>query len=263
MRAAALANKNHSSLQPKLSVIQGVYQKTSAELEQEEISRAFDAASEANSIFPGTVYGISFFNLFALDEESLAKLLDAYSQNRRKASSLNLKIGTRLHHCKEILQNGTIYSEQLKKIALASDFVLCSIFPQYPDIYSGPEYAAEQIGDLFLKSRSVLLEINPKLRIFNGETGWPSKGVSYNKGNASINTMNNTYRFWRAMNDWAHINQMPVVLFEAFDEPWKSKPSELDPSAPGGRYGSEGHYGWWKLLNNSDPSSLVEKYLGM
>jgi hypothetical protein len=61
------------------------------------------------------------------------------------------------------------------------------------------------------------------------------------------------------MGHWASQNGVKVQMFEAIDEPWKNDEINGDPNNPGGRFGAEGHYGWWKRTSNSDPNSYVDK----
>jgi hypothetical protein len=61
------------------------------------------------------------------------------------------------------------------------------------------------------------------------------------------------------MGQWASQNGVKVQMFEAIDEPWKNDETNGDPNNPGGRFGAEAHYGWWKRTSNSDPNSYVDK----
>ena len=65
-----------------------------------------------------------------------------------------------------------------------------------------------------------------------GETGWPSKGKSFNK---SPNSVRNLVNFWTQMGKWASSNKVKVQMFEAFDEPWKSNLNNHDDNASNGR----------------------------
>jgi hypothetical protein len=63
------------------------------------------------------------------------------------------------------------------------------------------------------------------------------------------------------MAEWAVNSKVRIQLFEAFDEPWKSDVKIVDPDLPGGRFGAEAHYGWWKRIDsyNTKPNTFVEK----
>jgi len=89
-RAAAQVNKDRG--QKVISVNQGVNQLPDPLL-QREIDNAFSAAEDANSIFGGTVWGITFTNEYIVDQGTGQRVLGMLRNNKDKAHSRGLKIG--------------------------------------------------------------------------------------------------------------------------------------------------------------------------
>ena len=100
--------------------------------------------------------------------------------------------------------------------------------------------------------------MNPNLEVLIGDTGWPSAGVSFS---GTHNTLKNMRDYWYRLNEWAAENKIRVHTFEAYDEPWKSNPRTTDPKDPGGAFGGENHFGWWKISDNLRiaEDTIVEK----
>ncbi|CAL8109497.1 unnamed protein product [Orchesella dallaii] len=241
-RAAAQVNSEHQAV--VLSVSQGVYQNENPTFQQKEIDNAFSAVEEANRIWPGTVWSITFTNEYVVNDANGLKVLDMIRNNRDRAHQMGLKVGARVHTCGEIWNgpNAGILSE----IGQASDFIMCNLYP-------GPnsdnaDAAVGGISDAYYSARDGFWRTNPNLEVMIGETGWASEGASFfNPPN--LNTIEHEKNFWNAMRNWAATNRVKVQMFEAFDEPWKT--------------GLEGekHFGWWRRAPDNS-NSYIEKSTG-
>jgi len=136
---------------------------------------------------------------------------------------------------------------------------MCNLYANKGDSIYGIPVAIQAVGGYFLYLRDGFKKENPNIEVLIGETGWPDQGKSFNE---SPNTIQNLNDYWVQMGQWATENKVRVQMFEAFDEPWKSDQNNADPNNPGGRFGAEGHYGWWKRTNNADANAYVEKVSG-
>lgn len=245
-RAASQLNRARNRLDLKVNI--GAFQNSNERIMQKEITAAFDAAADANSNFRGTVWGITFTNEYISNESEGNRVLRMISQNKNKAKSQGLKLGTRTQICQVILSNSDRLFKVFYQIAKHSDFIMCNMYPEEALVHGPKEIAVEAIGKSFKRYAAAFHKINPNLKVIIGETGWPSKGVSFNK---SPNTVANLVRFWHSMAAWASRNQVLVHMFEAIDEPWKSDPNNLNPNDSKGYNGGEGHYGWWTRQGNN------------
>lgn len=241
-RAAAIINEEVNHL--KLSITQGIAQHDNQLLQETEIENAFTAAKDANRIFRGTVRGLIFTNDFVKDPISGQKVYDMLRENRERAHSLSLKIGTRISNCHEIWRGPN--REILIAIAKVSDFIMCNIYPAH---YSDDaEEAVKGISRSYYSSRVGFRGHNPNLEVIIGETGWASEGLTeFNPPN--LNTIEHMRRFWNKMREWALNHQVKVHMFQAFDEPWRNG---LD---------GERHFGWWKRAPDNS-NYYIEKTTG-
>lgn len=240
-KAASQINKERNRLDLKVNI--GAYQNDNAKIMQKEITAAFDAAADANSKFKGTVWGITFTNEYILNESQGYRVLNMITQNKAKAKSQGLELGTRTQICSVIMSNSNPLYNVFSQIAMQSDFIMCNMYPEERVVHGPIDSAVDAVGNAYKDYAAAFKKINPNLKVIIGETGWPSQGVSFNK---SPNTVANLSKFWHSMATWANKNQVLVHIFEGIDEPWKSNPNNLDPNATGGFNGAEGHYGWWK-----------------
>ncbi len=104
------------------------------------------------------------------------------------------------------------------------------------------------VSQAFNRIKSAVAPINSKCEVMIGETGWPSRGISFNN---TDNNVNNLLKYFEAINKWASEQRVVTYLFEAIDEPWKSNPNKQDPPWQGVN-GAEGHYGLWYLDNSGN-----------
>lgn len=239
-RAAAQINRDSRSV--VLSVSQGIFQHDDSNLQQREINNAFSAAQDANSIWGGTVWGLTFTNEWVTDSNNGPKVLDMIRKNKAKARGMGLKVGTRVHTCGEIW--GGRNQRILQDIARESDFIMCNLYPGQGA--NNPEAAVGQISDAYYSARDGFWRHNRNLEVQIGETGWASEGPTFND---AVNTVENMRRFWNGMKSWASQHKVKVQMFEAFDEPWKT-----------GREG-EKHFGWWYRPDNNQ-ARYIEKTTG-
>jgi exo-beta-1,3-glucanase (GH17 family) len=205
-------------------VDQGVIQNWNAAQQNAEIQNAFASAQEANSIFPGTVTGITFTNEYLTDPNTGAQILAMIKDNKGRG----LRVGTRIHTCGAIWEETNPIRPILLEIIKAADFIYCNI---YPGSTGDIDVAVHDVTNAYYGFRYGFQQINPNIEVSIGETGWPSAGVSFN---GSPNNVGNLVGYWNKMAAWASDNKVKTQFFEAFDEPWKSDINNKDPNASNG-----------------------------
>jgi exo-beta-1,3-glucanase (GH17 family) len=94
------------------------------------------------------------------------------------------------------------------------DFVTIHILPYWEDFPIRAEYAAAHV-DAIRKRMAIAF---PGKEILIGETGWPSKG---RMRDGALPSRINQARFNSEILDRAKQENFRVILFEAYDEPWK------------------------------------------
>jgi glucan 1,3-beta-glucosidase len=94
------------------------------------------------------------------------------------------------------------------------DFVTVHIQPYWEDFPVAAEYAAAHV-DTVRKRMAIAF---PGKEILIGETGWPSKG---RMRDGALPSPINPARFNAEILDRAKQENFRVILFEAYDEPWK------------------------------------------
>jgi len=228
-----------------LSISQGIYQQDTDDLQNREIENAFAAVSEANSVFPGTVYNLIFTNEFVTDGSNGPRVLNMIRNNKRRANEMGVRVGTRIHTCGEIW--GGPNQGIIRDIVKESDFIMCNL---YPAPNSADPYGAIQgISNAYYSARDGFWRENPNIEVMIGETGWSSNGRNFYNP-PEYNTVENLRKFWEAMRDWSQGNQVKVQMFEAFDEPWKT-------GEPG-----EKTFGWWRRAEDNS-NYYIEKSTGI
>ena len=225
-RAAAKINQENKRI--VISVNQGIHQIDDGNQQNKEIQNAFAAAQEANSIYPGTVTGITFTNEYVTDPGRGSTVLSMIRNNKNRG----FRVGTRIHTCGEIHNPNSALKNVISDIVRESHFIYCNLYPNWDVVNSGIPTAVSAVGNAFLGIRNVFKQINPNIEVAIGETGWPSQGKSFNN---SPNSVSNLVNFWTQMGQWASSNQVKIQMFEAFDEPWKSNVNNGDPNASNGR----------------------------
>lgn len=244
-RASAQINKERNSV--VLSVSQGIFQQDDPSLQQREIDNAFSAAADANAIFPGTVQNMVFTNEFVTDNSNGPRVLQMIRDNKQKAHSRGLRVGTRIHTCGEIW--GGPNQNIIKQIVRESDFIMCNLYPALNS--NNPDVAAQGVRSAYYSARDGFWRENPKIEVMIGETGWSSSGANFfNQGDAAkYNTVDNLKKFWGAIKAFANTDKVKIYMFEAFDEPWKT-------GLPG-----EKTFGWWKRADDNS-KYYIEKSTG-
>jgi exo-beta-1,3-glucanase (GH17 family) len=101
----------------------------------------------------------------------------------------------------------------LPALAEAVDFILYHCYPFWEGIslQEAPQYILDRYNQLKTKY--------PGKELVLGETGWPSGGAPY-KGN--VPSDDNQFTFFSNYLRLAQENGLRYMLFEAFDEPWKT-----------------------------------------
>ncbi len=233
--AQAAANLNNERKAKVIDVAIGIYQSEDQNIQNAEVNHAFDAADDANGRFRSTVWGLVFTNEYITDQRTGQKVLGMIRYDKNRAKSKNLKIGTRVHVCDQILNSGSQLYGVLADIARESDFIMCNMYPASNAVHGGSRQAVDAVGNFFLAVQKAFKNINRNIDVMIGETGWPSEGQSFN---GSPNSVKNMQDFWSGMNEWASRNSVRTYIFEAFDEPWKNG------------FSAEAHYGWWYRHSN-------------
>ncbi|XP_037042191.1 uncharacterized protein LOC119078659 [Bradysia coprophila] len=240
-QAAAFLNRERNA--NVIDVAIGVFQNENENIQNSEVNLAIDVAQDANGRFPNTVWGLIFTNDYVKDGRTAEKVLDLISNNKDRARLYNLKVGTRVSTCDQILDIESELYEILSEIAQEIDFIMCNVYPNSSVVQDGSQQAVDAVGNFILSVKNVFRNINEKIDVMIGETGWPSEGLSLN---GSPNSIKNFQAYWTGMNEWAKRNSIRTYMFEAFDEPYRSVTT------------SDAHYGWWYRQSNDD-EVYVEK----
>jgi len=241
-RACSQINRDYQSV--VLSLAQGIYQNDNPTFQQIEINNAFLAVEEANNVWRGTVWGLTFTNEYVVNLQTGQRVLDMIRNNRDRAHSMGLRVGTRIHICGEIWNGPN--QQILSEIAQSSDYIMCNLYP-------GPnsdnaDRAIQGISDAYYSARDGFWRFNPNLEVIIGETGWASEGETFFNP-PYLNTIEHMRNFWNAMRNWASAHRVKVQMFAAFDEPWK----------PG--HSGERHFGWWRRAPDNS-NYYIEKATG-
>lgn len=241
-RAAAQINQERNSV--VLSISQGIYQQPDDATQKREIDNAFAAAEDANRIFGGTVYNMIFTNEYVTDNSNGPKVLKMIQDNKGRARSMSLRVGTRIHTCGEIW--GGPNQRIIEQIVRESDFIMCNLYP--PSNSRDPAAAVKAISDSYYSARDGFWRHNPRIEVMIGETGWSSSGQNFFNP-PQYNNVENLRKFWEGMKTWSQQHRVKVQMFEAFDEPWKT-------GLPG-----EKTFGWWKRADDNS-RYYIEKSTG-
>jgi exo-beta-1,3-glucanase (GH17 family) len=94
------------------------------------------------------------------------------------------------------------------------DFVTVHMLPYWEDFPPRAEYAAEHVDAI--RKRMAVAFLGREILI--GETGWPSRG---RMRDGALPSRINQARFYSGILDRAKQDNFRVILFEAYDEPWK------------------------------------------
>jgi len=188
-------------------------------------------------------------------------------QNIKRMHNFALKVGIRLNTCHTILRNdkvNTIEDPNLKyvfeSLARRVHYIICDYRPPNEYVFQPIIDVVQKIGQDFLRIRSMLQELNEDIEVI-AQTGWPSWGFNEN---LSPNNVSNEVEYWNYMNDWANENNFPLVMYEAFDTPWKNDLKRANDFSAAGPTGSAGHHGWFRRFdNNSDMFTYIPKVRGL
>ncbi|RWR99807.1 hypothetical protein B4U79_17499 [Dinothrombium tinctorium] len=130
--------------------------------------------------------------------------------------------------------SGTVESiiiTTLRNIVEISDFIMCNIYPRADLARSSVNLAVRGVTDLYWDLRNAFKNINPRIKVVIGESGWASQG---NTSNGMPTSRSNLINYWRSLGCYASDNQIPLYFYEAFDEPLKN----FNNCA-------EAYFGWW------------------
>lgn len=96
--------------------------------------------------------------------------------------------------------------------------------------------------------------ITTQVRI--GETGWPTQGLRAPPLSTAPALGNVTLANWyfQAMKTWSASNNIPTVVFQAYDQPWQTVPAAQVPTTAGS---SEGFFGLYTANGTSTQTSFT------
>jgi GPH family glycoside/pentoside/hexuronide:cation symporter len=98
----------------------------------------------------------------------------------------------------------------------AVDVVLANIYPFWED-----SPATNALATLQLDYAQILRASGSK-ELMIAETGWPSSGSPSSQAPAAIPSSANQLAYFLAAEQWARQNNVVIIWFEAFSEPWKA-----------------------------------------
>jgi len=105
-----------------------------------------------------------FTNEFVTDASNGPKVLKMIRENKGRAKSMSLRVGTRIHTCGEIW--GGPNQAILKQIAKESDFIMCNLYPGKNS--ADPNAAIKGISDAYYSARDGFRRENPKIEVMIG-----------------------------------------------------------------------------------------------
>lgn len=126
-------------------------------------------------------------------------------------------------------------------LAAAVDLVVAHAHPYWE------EAPIEQAAATVVAEYLTLRALYPAHRVVIGETGWPTAGKL--RGRA-VPGLDQQRRFLSDLARLARDYAMPVILFEAFDEPWKAQPP------PAGEGDSGAHWGLFDVQRRPKHTAL-------
>lgn len=210
---------------------------------------AYEAAQNANSIYPGTVRGIilnmNTKNFDASDAKDLGMLLDVLNSTEDFVRNKpKIPVGT-LQAC-NFEKDGQVL-ELGKQILRKTDILICqlSAADRYNEL--GASHAFTVISEALVQYKSQAKRINPSIEFF-ALSDWVYMGSNYWENPVNFEV------FWREANDWASKNKINFLMDEAIDNPRSSNDHKKSP-----------HLGWWKLQDKNLINSVqgyVEKISG-
>ena len=98
----------------------------------------------------------------------------------------------------------------------AVDVVLANIYPFWEDAT-----ASNALGTL-QSDYAQILQASGGKPLLIAETGWPSSGAPSAQAPAAIPSPSNQLAYFLAAQQWARANNINIIWFEAFSEPWKA-----------------------------------------
>jgi glucan 1,3-beta-glucosidase len=112
------------------------------------------------------------------------------------------------------------HPSQGRLLALHSDVVMVNVHP-----FFAPAPIETAVSGSFSGSLRLLRQLYPKPVVI-GETGWPSAGQP---NGPAVPSPENQRRFVADIHRYSAAENLPVFLFEMFDEPWKSELGGVGP----------------------------------
>lgn len=128
-----------------------------------------------------------------------------------------------------VADNYAWWIEDGAPLAEEVDFLGIHTYPVWEEktIDEGLSYTIENIEDVHAAL--------PDKPIAILEAGWATTGVEFPTQASEENQL----RYYKELGDWARETNVTVFFFEAFDEPWKGDPANLD--------GAEKHWGLFRV----------------
>jgi len=202
-----------------LEVIQGVALSARRDENEREL-RCFAERLEQNRNIIAGLVGNEVLLRKELTEEELAQYID-----RARSSGARVPISTGEtwnSWCSEV--SSGLRCPGRKRLGESVDFVAAHFFPYWEGV--PVEHGAAHVLATWITLRAAF----PAKEVIVTETGWPTGGRPFGLAEGTIE---NQRRFLRELRTLARAYQVPVVLFEIFDEPWK----EMAEGQVGGHWG--------------------------
>lgn len=261
---AAKYNKANNGL--KLTVNQGIYQQTDIpgnivpDQMNIEIANAFAIAADANATYSGTVKRLIFTNEYVTTASSTNAVNQLITAHKAAAHAKGIEVGVRSQTFGQLTNPNSPYLAEMQALVKNVDFIMLNIYPS--DATKGIPTAIAELDAQYTAIKNAAVALNPNIEVLIGETGWPSKGLSFNDTSGVSSTVANAKAYFDAVKAWANSKQVETSLFEAIDEPWKSNQNP-GPDTPvwQGPNGAEGHFGIWTYTTADNNGSFVAKWV--
>jgi len=199
----------------------GLHSEEEIEFNKVNNYRQLDEAASLANQYPDIVLAVSVGNECTSDWH--ANLMDAHTVALH-AKYLKSKISAPVTFC----EGAYYWKTKGKEIAEIVDFI---------SIHSYPLWARKNISEA--------LEVNifdyeenkkayPDKQIIFTEFGWTT--MSNEQMDATQTNEENQDAYLTQVENWASSNQVPMFIFEAFDEPWKGSTNPIEPEKHWGIY---------------------------
>ncbi len=266
MVASEAAKYNKANAGLKLTVNQGIYQQVDAagnivpDQMNIEIRNAFSIAQDANATYSGTVKRLVFTNEYVTNAATTNAVNQLITANKAAAKAQGLEVGVRSQTFGQLTDPNSPYLAEMQALVKNVDFIMLNIYHS-DATKNNIQDAVNEVKQQYNSIKAAAVAVNPKIKVYIGETGWPSQGPSFNDTTGDTSTVANEKAYFDKVKEWAIQDQVEISFFSAIDEPWKSN-QHPGPDTPvwQGPNGAEGHFGIWTYTTADDNGSFVAKW---